>query len=476
MAAKPNRSEHGSAKVGRRDFDEMKLTYSLPEVMNRMNYPVRLNGRQGVRHCPFHGSRDTPSLSVFPRGSIYLFKCQNEGECGKTGSVLDFVWHFHPELARKPTETLAFLESLTGQSLSGFSPERRSSISYASPLATEGYEAGGSVIDPSAIPNVPQARVLGAYKHILAGGVHQVTQSYALSRNWLKRPGELFGVEPYPLGAERYCDPNHLKSTLRHHSFVAFRKLIRLRTTAELFGLEELFDRQRGFYCAGTKWRFTPEVFEEVWRRSIPWKRKLWEAEIQERLARKEEVEEKVWRDEMAQPPKFLCESGFSNYLPHEFDANRPIDDADFPGTAKILAIAEGPGDGLCLFNKAHETKEAHERFGVQMHIVAAENACAWNEGSLERRIGEGGRVVSFFKGYHGVVLFLDPDAAGLKSADKAVRLALTQAPNTPVKKVVLPDGGDVCEFFKSERGNTIFDLFEIVRATKAITSISDLA
>lgn len=425
--------------TGRIDFDEMKLAFPLRDVMMReVGY-----GRQGqsMFRCPFHED-SSPSLSIFSKGSVELFKCHS-GQCSESGSVLDFVWRLHPELRNRAAETLAYLNSLTGRAVEALreAPRGRN----PRPHATERHEAGGTVVEHRAIRPVSMEEVYGRHEQLLKGVAYEEARRYAEGRSWLVSPDRLYGTEPYPVGVGRWN-----KGWLSQHALPAIPKLVRTSRLAFLLGREEEFERKREL-CIGVKLRLTDSVFDAYWAA---------------RAARNPDTDPEELR-----PSRWWCQPGFSVTPPGEVDANEE---------AEVLVICEGPGDAIRLYHEAHSSERAAARFGARWHITYEENAGTWTSASLERRarkVPTGGKnfrlePVSFFDGYRLVILLFDSDAGGREASAMARWHAHRQAPRTHVKNVALPEGMDLSEFFDS--GRCIYDLGELIQATSSTRGIDD--
>lgn len=423
---------------GRINWNEVKRAFPLREVMLR----ELGHGRMGQKmwKCPFHED-STASLSVDDRGSIELWKC-HAGHCLKGGSVVDFIWERHPELRGKGAETLAYLGNLTGRGVEGLrdAPAGRN----PRPNATERHEAGGTVVERKRFSPISMVEVEGRHEMLRSGVAYAEARRYAEERGWLVPPDAVYGANPYPVGVG-----NWKKGWLSEFPLPMFPKLIRTERLAFLCGLEKEFEARREL-CIGRKLRLTDRVFEDYWRFRI-------------------ERNPTEPADEL-KPIRWWCLPNFLTTSPGELDGNEE---------AEVLVIAEGPGDGLRLFNEAHATPQADARFGSRWHITYCENAGIWTPASLERRCRKiplgGGRFqlqpVSFFDGYKLVILLFDPDEAGRDAANMAEWLAHRQAPRTPVKKVALPDV-DLSDFFSG--GATIYDLVEIIARTESTRGVDN--
>lgn len=263
---------------------------------------------------------------------------------------------------------------------------------------------------------------------------HIKAREYAEERGWLKTPPH---VSSYQLGA---MAAGERSSFLAQESSIAFPKLIQTRRTAEVFGLENEFEENGRLLCAGIKKRLLPETISK------------WESLMQKKTTA--EVKQTA--------PRWICKAGFITEIPWEFDCN---EDAD------VLIIAEGPGDGLRLFNEANANEKIRSRFGSRWHITAVDSCHIWTVNSIPRRPVTWGKQnfsVSFFDGFSHVIILLDGDDPGRKGAANIVELAQRQNPQAVVRNVVLPDNQDVCDFF--DAGNSMSDLSELFRATQPVS------
>lgn len=429
-----NEQQRRSARAGRVSFDEIKFAFPLRDVLSREfggNF-----GRQGqtMFRCPLH--EDTsPSLSIKNRNGIEVFKCHS-GQCGQSGTVLDVVWTLHPELRNNAAATLAYLNQLTGRAVEALqeSPRGRNTP----PLATEQTEAGGTEVERVRAKRISMDEVRGRHNLLLTGAALSEAREYARERGWLRGESEVHGAYPYPVGVNRWP-----KGWLGQFQVPALPKLIRTRRGAFLCGREKEFESEREL-CLGYKLRLTPQVHQAYWNFRI-------------------ERNGDVPREEL-EPNRFWCLPDYVMAPPGEVDDHED---------AEVLVIVEGPGKGIHLYHEAHSTPNAATRFGTRWHIVFEDNAGTWTPASLERRcernaVGDGKvklQSVSHFDGFRLIIVLFDSDEAGRDAANMVEWHAHRQAPNTPVKKVKLPDGDDVDDFFLNY---TIYDLGDLIAQTEA--------
>lgn len=429
------------------NFDVVKREFSLTEIMAR----DLGHGRQGQRmwQCPFH-SDSTASLSVFKGGGgIELFRCHS-GACAVSGSVVDFVWLRRPDLRDNGAATLAFLNGLMGRAVEALLDEPRGRDPR--PHTTEKSEAGGSEIVRPPARRYSMAEVYGRHEQLVGGASFASVRSYATARGWLVPEANLYGgVRPYPVGVGHWP-----RGFLNQHAAVSIPKLIRTARTALAFGREAEFEAQREL-CVGMKLRYEPGILNTLWRRRIAFNSKL-------------PAGHKDWKpDAELEPPRYWCLPGFVSSVPGEVDANEE---------AEVLVITEGPGKGIRLYHEIHSTELLASALGSRWHVTYEDNAGTWTAASLERRIlrepGPGGRSqprpVSFFDGYKLIILLFDPDEGGRDAANMAEWLAHRQAPRTPVKKVILPDGLDLTDFF--DDGYNAYDLRQLIVGTQATRGV----
>ena len=85
------------------DFDEIKATADFGKVVAHYEARGELRLAHGARgsqlkaHCPWHDD-DTPSLSLNLEKKV--FHCFNQGACGVSGNVLDFVHQLEAQMGR----------------------------------------------------------------------------------------------------------------------------------------------------------------------------------------------------------------------------------------------------------------------------------------------------------------------------------------------------------------------------------------
>jgi len=85
------------------DFDDIKtgadfaVVLTHYEARGELRVPKGARGEQLKVHCPFHDD-DTPSLSI--NLGRKLFHCFNEGACGASDNVLEFVHRMEAEGGR----------------------------------------------------------------------------------------------------------------------------------------------------------------------------------------------------------------------------------------------------------------------------------------------------------------------------------------------------------------------------------------
>lgn len=415
------------------EFEDLKQTFPLRDVIIR-----ELGGRshQKTWKCPFHDDRE-PSLSVFKRGRLELFKCHSP-RCGKAGSVLDFVWGLHPELTNNGAATLAFLGQFSGTTIENFLPAP-SNPRAPSNLSGGEHEAGGTSIEPDTPLEISLKEVYGRANFLLTGCAYEDLRDYATKRGWLVPPDQLYGTTPYPLGVGRFP-----RGRVSHYPLVGFPKLVRTERLAFLLGREEQFERDREI-CTSYRLRITPRVEDELWSTRM-------------------ESNPPITAKDLKRG-RHLCLPRTSLAVPGEIDSNEK---------AEVLVMIEGPGDALRLFNEAHATPLAASKVGQRWHITYVDSASALSPASFERRPrpttrGDGKTrqdPVSFFDDYRLIIIIFDADEAGRYAANMARWLAHRQAPDTPVKIVALPNGQDVCDFFDS--GKMIYDLTNIIAGTRA--------
>ena len=399
------------------DFTSVKKGFSLTRAATDAGITVIKRANSTFVACPFHDER-TASCHIFDDNRFTCFGC------GTKGSIIDFVIKIKPELMNSTILAAYYLIDAQGA---------------GNPTS---YQVKNAAQSKQPAPSVPAVRELKAYpkesfkthpkeieatyQQLLSWEKYAPAYEYAQQRHWLASP---VGVLPYYIGG---IWAGAGDSFLAAEPCLAFRKMILTRRTAEAFGLEEQFEAER-MLCVGTKKRLLPATVAK------------WEKMICNQSGRDAE-----------DVPKWLCKTGYINEIPFEFDENED---------APVLVICEGPGDGLRLFNEAHQSEEAHAKWGSRWHITATDSCSTWTVDSLPRRpvtCGKEKMLTSFFGGFAHIVVLFDPDEPGRKGAEKVVELASRQNSSAQIRNVCLPDNLDVGEFF--DRGNTIADLAEIIR------------
>lgn len=429
---KGNQPENNFQEI---DFSLVKQNFSLTRFCRDEGIQIRRGGNGGyVICCPFH-IEDTPSCHIFDDRRFTCFGC------GAKGTIIDFAQKLKPSLSGSQWATAMYLIDTqgSGRKEDYFKSDRqqcnrstslqpsRPVVSIATPPAVHTLK-----IDRDKVLAITPDTVI-AVGDQLFNPRHIKAREYAEERGWLKTPPH---VSSYQLGAMAAGEKN---SFLSKESSIAFPKLIQTRRTAEVFGLEQEFEENGRLLCAGIKKRLLPDTISK------------WESLMQK----------KTTADLKSSAPRWICKAGFVTEIPWEFDCN---EDAD------VLIIAEGPGDGLRLFNEANADEKIRSRFGSRWHVTAVDSCHIWTLNSIPRRPVSWGKQnfsVSFFDGFSHVIILLDGDEPGRKGAANIVELARRQNPQAIVRNVVLPDNQDVCDFF--DAGNTMSDLSELLRATQPV-------
>lgn len=428
-----NQAENNFKEI---DFSLVKQNFSLTRFCRDEGIQVRRGSKGGhVVCCPFH-IEDTPSCHIFDDRRYTCFGC------GAKGTIIDFAQKLKPDLNGSHWATAMYLIETqgTGQKddyLKNGRPQsnRSSNVQMPRPVVTTAVAPAVHTlkIDKERVLAIKPETVI-AVGDGLFNPRHIKAREYAEERGWLKTPPH---VSSYQLGA---MAAGERSSFLAQESSIAFPKLIQTRRTAEVFGLENEFEENGRLLCAGIKKRLLPETISK------------WESLMQK----------KTMAEVKPNAPRWICKAGFITEIPWEFDCN---EDAD------VLIIAEGPGDGLRLFNEANASEEIRARFGSRWHITAVDSCHIWTVNSIPRRPVSWGKQnfsVSFFDGFSHVIILLDGDDPGRKGAANIVELAQRQNPQAVVRNVVLPDNQDVCDFFGA--GNSMSDLSELFRATQPVS------
>ena len=84
-------------------LDEIKEKYSMMDILNRLNVPVK----KGMCNCMLHAGDHTASLKVYPK-SFYCFGC------GKGGDIITFVEEYNHMNFQEACEWISG-EKLTAQ-------------------------------------------------------------------------------------------------------------------------------------------------------------------------------------------------------------------------------------------------------------------------------------------------------------------------------------------------------------------------
>lgn len=429
QVASPGRQSMATHPTGmpkdrdRIDFAAVKSTFPLLSQVTNHVRMKRENDRY-VGKCPFHQDK-RPSFVVYPRDNRY--KCYS---CGRHGDVFDFLMATDPSL-KSVVDVVEYL--MPGGSRIWATEARQPGPTAAT---TEEHEGGGILLERRVrVIHPKEVEVHAGFLRDEESPRRQATaeaREYSRARGWLPGPGEIFGVDPYPVGTG-----NFQEGVLSEYTVVGFRKRVD-RQTAYLFGLEEQFEQYQGQLYVGTKMRLTPSAYD---------------AYLADRRQHYDDPE-------LVLNP-WISKTGYTNCIPGSVDYNFD---------ASCLVICEGPGDAVRLFHEAHRTREVAELFGQKVHITYADSASSWTEASLPRREGDsGGKPVSFFTGYKSVVLLYDNDEpdkqgrrAGRRLAEVTLKLVRQQVPGTTCRDVQLPCK-DVSDFFDLERG-TIPDLIDLIK------------
>lgn len=416
-----NGTEIGSEyqKEGKIDFRKVKEDFSLVSFCEKEGFSVKRNGsRVHVVCCPFH-NEDTPSCQIYDKCRFTCFGC------GAKGDVLDFVLRLNPHLKDSPAAAAIYL--IGGDPSSYISSSTRNSPRQAPVGEPAARRMKRKTEEERIVQFVGQNQLMSIGDQIF---YPQFSGSYRFAdrRGWLRTP---IGISNYMIGAMMAGEkrgPGEKRSFLESEPAIAFPKLIQTRRTAEVFGLENEFEKNGRILCTGIKKRLLPSTIEK-------------------------------WQSYgTANPPKWLAQSGFITEIPWEFDANED---------AEVLVITEGPGDGLRLFNEANYTNELKSRYGNKWHITAADTARIWNVNSMPRRpmsFGSQNYSVSFFDGFRHIVLLLDGDEPGRKGATDISELIRLQNPDAVIWNVVIGENRDVCDFF--DGGGTMTQLGELIKAS----------
>lgn len=409
------------------DYEAVRRAFPLVEEV-RGYQRLRREGNRYVGKCPFH-DEGRGSFNVYPNtNTFYCYSCSARGD------IFDFMKAMDPALKTNRDVLERLMPNGSRVWLTA------SSTIAPTDVTTEDHEAGGVVLDRHKIQIIHPLEVQANARILQDEGSPRAraAREYAISRRWLVRPEELYGVQPYPVGIG-----NFREGVLSDYTVLGFRKRVD-EQTAFIFGLEEKFNEHEGQLYVGTKMRLTPEAYN-AWLKSL-----------------RSEAE----GEEIDGVNGWLAKAGYTNCIPGSVDYNY---------NAPVLVICEGPGDGVRLFHEAHRTRELAELFGRKVHITYADSARCLTEASLPRRASPSGKApVSFFSGYTSVVLLYDhdlPDRKGRKAGREGAAVVKSlihqQVPGTPVRDVLLHEGYDLSEFF--DRNGTILGLIDLIKQTTPV-------
>lgn len=416
--------------ANRIDYAAVKRAFPLEDQVRPFTR-LRREGNRLVGRCPFH-TEGRGSFNVYPQ--THTFYCYS---CVSHGDVFDFLKRMDPSLI---TDRDVVERLMPGGSRIWAKPAATVS---PTDTTTERHEAGGVVLDRRRIQIIHPKEVEANARILQDEGSPRgrEARAYARKRRWLVSPEELHGVQPYPVGIG-----NFREGVLSEHTVLGFRKRVD-EQTAFIFGLEAEFARHNGQLYVGTKMRLTPQAHAAYQR----WVDSQCRGDGEERTEHAG-----VW----------LAKAGYTSCIPGSVDYNYG---------APVLVLCEGPGDAVRLYHEAHRTREVAELFGQKVHITFADSARCLTEASLPRRAApSGGPPVSFFSGFTSIVLLYDNDQpdrkgrrAGREGAAVVTALIQQQAPGTPVRDVLLPDGCDVSDFF--DRGASIQALIDLIKQARPV-------
>lgn len=427
-------STHPSAQTNNRgrperqriDFAAVRRRFSLLDELRQAGVKLYREGSTYKGCCHLHDDK-TASLVVYLSNMTYY--CFG---CAAFGDVTNVRMFNDPSLKN----AVAAVESLLG---SDVSPE----LLTSAPLPDRA-DIAGVVFDPSKIVPVRLDFVLKSMARLRDADGLDEARELARRRGWM--PEQLAGGQyPAAVGASWAFGPASRINCPR------FFKRVRRRQSAVALGIERQFDEAGGDLVIDSKYRLTPSA-EAAWRAEN---------------VRKGRPQAKV--------PKWLARRGYASAVPWEFT----------DGTAPVVVITEGPGDGARLYHEAFATDEAAGKYGSRWHIVSVDAATTLHSLSLPRKVvqkeGGGQEAVGFFDGFTHAFLLLDRDEAGRKGASVAVEKLREQYPKLKVRDVLIPTaeehraGGasagelkkyDLSDFF--EAGGTIDLLAGLMRNTAA--------